>query len=272
MEQVRLYKKHPALVRLSHWAAVLLGSALLWSGTAMLLRDRHLPFQKIVPGALVAATSFGLPKRSFEQIHLLAAPVLIAAGLLYVGYLVRSGRWRTIVPQRSSWADAIAVVLADLGLRRHVPTQVKYNGAQRIAYSAAILMGAGFLLTGAALYFSRSFPILETVLGGRSAVVYEHVGLMVAIVAFSVVHVAQVLRAGRRTLAAMVTGTEVLQPRTRLCSTGPHDQALPEFDRVTEISKTAEHPQRNMLSLKRAYGFKSVRQFGGTRPAGPGTV
>ena len=55
-------------------------------------------------------------------------------------------------PKRRSFVDAIWVTLYDLHVpaarRRGLPPQGKYNGAQRIAYSAIVLMGAGSLLCG----------------------------------------------------------------------------------------------------------------------------
>lgn len=54
----------------------------------------------------------------------------------------------------------------DLGLRKPCPSGRKYNGAQQIAYSAVILMGARSLLTGFAIYKQSQGHLLTTVLGG----------------------------------------------------------------------------------------------------------
>lgn len=47
-----------------------------------------------------------------------------------------------MIPLRHSLRDAIQVTLVDLHLRKGLPDQTKYNGAQRIAYSSVIVMGA----------------------------------------------------------------------------------------------------------------------------------
>ena len=49
-----------------------------------------------------------------------------------------------------------------------------HNGAQRIAYSSIILMGAGSLLTGLAIYKPTQFAWLTALLGGYPAARWEH--------------------------------------------------------------------------------------------------
>ncbi len=73
-------------------------------------------------------------------------------GLAYVLYTAISGEWRFLVPNRSSLVEAIQVTLVDLHLRKSLPPQKKYNGAQKIAYTSVIAMGAASLLTGLAIY------------------------------------------------------------------------------------------------------------------------
>jgi len=70
----------------------------------------------------------------------------------YVLYTAISGEWRFLVPNRSSLVEAIQVTLVDLHLRKSLPPQKKYNGAQKIAYTSVIAMGAASLLTGLAIY------------------------------------------------------------------------------------------------------------------------
>ena len=64
-------------------------------------------------------------------------------GLLYVSVSGGSRANGVLVPERSSLRDAIQVTLVDLHLRKGLPAQTKYNGAQRIAYTSVILMGRG---------------------------------------------------------------------------------------------------------------------------------
>ena len=69
-------------------------------------------------------------------------------GLLYVLYTLLSGEWRYLLPNRRSLREAIQVTLYDLHLSKVHPPRRKFNGAQQIAYTSIILMGAGSLLRG----------------------------------------------------------------------------------------------------------------------------
>ena len=53
-------------------------------------------------------------------------------GLIYVLYTWLSGEWRFLLPQRRSLQPAIQVTLVDLHLRKGLPLQTKYKGAQRM--------------------------------------------------------------------------------------------------------------------------------------------
>ena len=74
------------------------------------------------------------------------------------------------------------------------PPQGKYNGAQRIAYTAIILMGLGSLLTGLAIYKPVQFSWLVALFGGYPMARWFHFWLTVGYVAFFLVHVGQVIK------------------------------------------------------------------------------
>jgi thiosulfate reductase cytochrome b subunit len=131
-----------------------------------------------------------------------------------VGYTVVSGEWRHLVPDRNSFREAVQVTLYDLGLRKSQPPFIKYNGAQKIAYSTIILMGVGSILTGYAIYKPTQFSWLTRLLGGYEAARLEHFVLTVGFVLFFFVHVAQVIRAGWQNFQSMITGVEVIKPHS----------------------------------------------------------
>jgi thiosulfate reductase cytochrome b subunit len=131
-------------------------------------------------------------------------------GLLYVGYTVWSGEWRQLVPNRDTPREAWQVVLHDLGVRREAPPRRKFNGAQRVAYTGVVAMGAGSLLTGLAIYKPVQLAWLTSALGGYEAARLEHFLLTVGYVLFFVIHIAQVVGAGWNNVRAMVVGVEVL--------------------------------------------------------------
>jgi thiosulfate reductase cytochrome b subunit len=102
--------------------------------------------------------------------HLGVALVLIANGLFYAAAMLRSGTWRRIVPGFS---------------------QGGYHTAQRIAYSAVMVMGGLMVLTGCALWFHRQVPWLTMLFGGERTALTLHVALTFAFLAFIVVHLAR---------------------------------------------------------------------------------
>jgi len=72
------------------------------------------------------------------------------------------------------------------------------------------LMGAGSLVTGLAIWKSVQFGWITLLLGGYQAARVEHFLLTVGYVAFFMVHIAQVIRAGWNNFRSMVTGYEIV--------------------------------------------------------------
>jgi thiosulfate reductase cytochrome b subunit len=131
-------------------------------------------------------------------------------GIGYVLYTCFSGEWRELLPTRHSFVEAVEVTLHDLGLRKRHPPQGKFNGAQRIAYTGVICMGAGSLLTGLAIYKPTQLHLLTSLLGGYEMARWLHFWLTMSYVGFFLVHVAQVIRAGWNNFRAMIVGYEIL--------------------------------------------------------------
>lgn len=130
-------------------------------------------------------------------------------GLFYVLYTFFSGQWRYLLPTKNSFSEAWQVVLHDLHLRRQAPGFVKYNGAQRIAYTAVLLMGFGSLVTGLAIYKPVQFSSLTWLCGGYKAARLLHFILTLGYVFFFLVHIAQVIKTGWNNFQAMITGFEI---------------------------------------------------------------
>lgn len=65
-------------------------------------------------------------------------------------------------------------MLYDLHLSKVHPPPRKFNGAQESAYSSIILMGAGSLITGFAIYKPVQFSWLASLLGGYPAARWEN--------------------------------------------------------------------------------------------------
>jgi thiosulfate reductase cytochrome b subunit len=130
-------------------------------------------------------------------------------GIAYVLYLLVSGEWRFLAPSRASLRDAVYVMLAALHLHKERPSHTKYNATQRIAYTAVLLMGAGSLVTGLAIYKPTQLHFITTLLGGYEWARWQHFWLTIGFCVFFLVHVAQVVLAGWNNFRSMVSGYQI---------------------------------------------------------------
>jgi thiosulfate reductase cytochrome b subunit len=165
---IRLERKHPLAIRWMHWINFPVLFTMIWSGILIYWNDSDNAYQhphaiyRIGLGKLTLIRFF--PDWFYQRLlvpyhvtqglgyHFFFMWIFALNGIAYVLVLALSGEWRFLLPERRSLADAIQVTLVDLHLRKGLPEQKKYNGAQRIAYTSVILMGAGMLLTGVAIH------------------------------------------------------------------------------------------------------------------------
>lgn len=212
----RIVHKHPLAIRWFHWIHFPILLVMIWSG--LLIYWAYHPY-KIQIGDVVLVNFFPdsfflalkLRRRLAEGMawHFVFMWLFALNGVLYVLYTLISGEWRFLLPTRHSFREAWQVLLHDLGIRKGAPPQRKYNGAQRIAYTAIVLMGFGSLLTGLAIYKPTQFAWLTTLTGGYQTARLLHFALTMGYILFFMIHVAQVVRAGWNNFRAMVTGFEV---------------------------------------------------------------
>ena len=153
-----------------------------------------------------------VPQRLAEGMafHFVFMWLFFLNGFAYILYTIISGAWRELVPNRHSWKEAWLVVLHDLHIRKTSPLQSgKYNAAQKIAYSAIIIMGMGSIITGLAIYKPVQFSWLLWICGGYTFARIIHFILTLGYVLFFVIHVIQVALAGWNNFRAMVAGFEL---------------------------------------------------------------
>jgi thiosulfate reductase cytochrome b subunit len=212
----RLEKKHPRAVRWMHWVnapvlAIMIWSGLLiyWANDVYEVRIGGLTLFHFFPDWFYRALDLEHGLAVGMAYHFTFMWFFAVNGFLYVLYTFVSGEWRHLLPNRRTPREAWNVVLHDLRLRRGALPRAKFNGAQRLAYTGVILMGAGSLLTGLAIYKPTQVAWLTTLLGGYTWARGEHFMLTVGYVLFFVVHIAQVIRAGWNNCRAMVTGYEL---------------------------------------------------------------
>ena len=234
-----LVEKHPRAIRWMHWINFPILSIMIWSGLLIYWGDSIPPnFQdphQVYRIGLGSFTLFRFFPDGFWKFlnapyqittglgwHFLVMWLFAINGILYVAYLAISGEWRVLVPRLRSFTDAIQVTLYDMhwpaARRRGLPPQGKYNGAQRIAYSSVVLMGAGSLITGLAIYKPAQAHWLTTLCGGYEMARWLHFLLTIGFCGFFLVHVAQVVLAGWNNFRSMVSGYEI-QTRTTLPAT-----------------------------------------------------
>ena len=214
----QLEKKHTLATRWMHWLNFPLLGMMIWSGLLIYwanavysLRLFGYELFHFFPPWFYDALGIPYNLAYGMQLHFFFMWLFTVNGTLYVLYTLISGEWRGLVPVPSSFKRAPLVALHDAHLVKELPPQGKYNDAQRIAYTLIILMGAGSVITGLAIYKPTQLAWLTTLLGGYEWARWEHFWLMIAYVLFFVVHVIQVVMAGWRNFRSMVTGYDVVE-------------------------------------------------------------
>jgi thiosulfate reductase cytochrome b subunit len=202
--QVFIVEKYSRWIRYSHWLNVPFISIMIWSGLLIYWANpQYIPMPNWIAQALF------LDHRLAEGMgwHFAIMWLFTINGIVYVSYLLLSGEWREIVPLKRSFGDAFDVVMHDLKIRKNLPPQPgKLNGAQRFAYTGALILGFLVLMTGIAIYKPVQVQWLTETLGGYPAARLEHFICMVALLGFIFTHLAQVFRAGWTNLRGMIAG------------------------------------------------------------------
>ena len=189
---------HPVMVRLCHWLNVMAVVLMVMSGwriyNASPIWAFRFPKDATIGGWLGGAI----------QWHFAAMWLLVANGLIYLLYNIFSGRLRArFFPIRPR------EVLHDLGealrgkLSHADPTH--YNAVQKLAYVAVMLLIAGVVVSGLAIWKPVQLQAITELLGGYEfsrRVHFVCMGLIVAFVALHVVMVALV----PKTFIAIISG------------------------------------------------------------------
>lgn len=219
----QLEKKHPLAVRWLHWISFPLLTVMIWSGLLIYWANAVYSIKLFGYELFHFFPAWfyeflGIPFRLAEGIslHFFFMWFFTVNGIIYVLYLIFFGEWRALLPVPGSFKRAALVTLHDLHIVRKLPPQGKYNDAQRIAYTGVILMGAGSVITGLAIYKPTQLAFLTNLLGGYGWARWEHFWLMILFILFFVVHVVQVALAGWSNFRSMVTGYEAIDAETKI--------------------------------------------------------
>jgi thiosulfate reductase cytochrome b subunit len=196
--QPRLFMRHSAVVRLTHWINTLSFLGLLVSGIAILLAHPRLYWGETgnvdtpslidlpLPFVLVGQSGWG------RSLHFLSAWLCVLNGSLYVlsGFLMKHFRWTAQLEEESS----------------------PYNVPQRLTYFVVVAILFPLMIwTGLAMSpaITSVFPSVVTSLGGQQSARTIHFFAAGSLVLFFFVHITMVSLAGfRNHVKAMITGKD----------------------------------------------------------------
>ena len=208
-----LVRRHHWIVRLTHWATVIVLAGMIASG--LQIYEAYARFGNRGDPTYVnplEAVRFARTIRLGGWLagglnwHFALMWPLVIGGLLYASYLVASGEWRALLFGPRDVPGAIAMAKYYLRLRKDHPPQGKHNPLQKLAYTTVVLLGGLAVLTGIAIYKPLQFSWLTALLGGFQAARYWHFWIVWIFVGFSVAHVLLVFLVDPASLRAMLTG------------------------------------------------------------------
>jgi thiosulfate reductase cytochrome b subunit len=208
-----LVKRHHWIVRVTHWLNAVLLAGMIMSGLQIYHAFRHFgprggPYYpnywdgKFFPkwARLGGWLAGGL------NWHFALAWPFVLGGLLYLGYLLISGEWRSLLFRPRDMPRAWQMQLYYLRLRKEHPPQGKHNALQKAAYSFIFVLGALAALTGFAIYKPVQLSWLTAAFGGYELARYWHFWAVWIFVAFTLVHVLLVFLVDPASLRAIITG------------------------------------------------------------------
>lgn len=218
----RAVLKHRRGSRWTHWINFPLLTIMIYSGLRIYWADLRNPVGvgvgewhlfDLFPDSVNEA--LGLERKLARGLafHLTFGWLFAINGLAYTVYTLVTREWKQLKPGKGALKDSIGVILHDLHLRKEAPAHAgNYNAAQRITYSLIIFFGLVALLTGFAIYKPTQLSLLTNSLGGYEVARKIHFFVTIGFMAFFVIHILQVARAGFGNFWSMVTGYQ-LEPK-----------------------------------------------------------
>lgn len=205
--------RHHWVVRITHWInaiafTVMVGSGLrIFNAYPRFARKGEsfccYPFEgQPIPAWL----TFGGWLGGARHWHFAMMWVLVATGLIYVGFIYLHGEWRDLVPRRGDLRDAWQMIRFYAYRRKDHPKHGKHNVLQKVTYFTMPMVAAMIVVSGIAIWKPVSLGWLTSLLGGYTWARYWHFTAMLALVLMSVVHVFMVISVDPYSLRSMITG------------------------------------------------------------------
>ncbi len=205
--------RHHWIVRVTHWVnalalVIMIGSGLrIFNAYPAFARKGEsfccYPFEGT---PIPAWLTFGGWLAGARHWHFAAMWLLVANGLVYLGFIYLHGEWRDLVPRRGVARDALEMVKFYLGRRKDHPRQGKHNALQRTVYFALPWVAAAAVVTGMAIWKPVQLAPLAHLLGGYVWARYWHFLAMLALVVLTLGHVFMVFAVDPYSLRSIMTG------------------------------------------------------------------
>jgi thiosulfate reductase cytochrome b subunit len=207
-------KRHSGVVRLTHWLNAVLLLGMIASGLQIYLAYPHFgprgdPYPVPNPwagGGIPEWARLGGWLAGGLNWHFTLAWPLVMTGLVYLGFLVASGEWRSLLFRPRDLRPATEMQLYYLRLRKEHPPQGKHNALQKAAYTGIVVVGALAVLSGFAIYKPVQLWWLTALFGGYELARYWHFVTVWIFVAFTLLHVVLVFAVDPASLRGMITG------------------------------------------------------------------
>lgn len=210
----RLVHRYHWIVRLTHWVNTILLVGMVASGLQI-----YNAYERFgIRGTRLAAPNpFDMhPFPHWARLggwlagglnwHFFLMWPLVLNALLYLGYLVVSREWRSLLFRPRDVVPAIQMQLYYLRLRQEHPAQGKHNALQKAAYCLIFLLGVLSVATGLALWKPLQLGWLTALFGGYEWARYWHFVAVWLFVAFTLIHITLVFAVDPASLRGMITG------------------------------------------------------------------
>jgi len=224
-------RRHPAVVRVTHWLTFIAFVALVVTGFELVISHPRFYWGEVgnvntrplfvipIPASrdtVPTGYSYVMPDQNgwSRYLHFEAAWVVVLTGLVYGIYGLSTGHFRkNLIPARNDWSwrayrDRIAKYI--YRKRADRAEEATYNVLQRTAYLVVILVLFPLVIwTGLAMSpsFTSAFPATAELLGGRQSARTIHFFVTWLLLLFLVVHVAMVALSGFWSrVRSMITG------------------------------------------------------------------
>jgi Ni/Fe-hydrogenase b-type cytochrome subunit len=208
-----LVKRTHWIVRLTHWVNVVV--IIVMAGSGMRIFNAHPAFAR--PGETFPLNpweghpipdwlTFGAWLGGARHWHFAMMWILVANGLLYLGFIYLHGEWRDLVPRRGDARDAIEMIKFYLFVRRDHPHQGKHNALQKSAYFTMPILGVIIVLSGLAIWKPVTLGVITALFGNYKWARFVHFVAMALLLLLAIVHVFMVFAVDPYALRSMATG------------------------------------------------------------------